>query len=77
LIGNLAIVFISLMIWEWCPRCLHVKWQQRPKLRNGCFIGVACPLSDDEDGFPPIKLLKTYRNLPTPLLDKEQVAIFG
>jgi hypothetical protein len=65
-----------LQIWEWCSRHLHVKWQRKPKLRNGCFIGLACALSDDDDDIPPMQLLKIYRKLPTPLLDQEQVTIF-
>jgi hypothetical protein len=65
-----------LEIWEWCSRRLHVKWQRKPKLRNGCFIGLACALSNDEDDFPPMQLLKTYRSLPRPLLDKEKVTVF-
>jgi hypothetical protein len=65
-----------LEIWEWCSRRLHVKWQRRPKLRNGCFIGLACALSNDEGDFPPMQLLKTYRSLPRPLLDEEKVTVF-
>jgi hypothetical protein len=65
-----------LEIWEWCSRRLHVKWQRRPKLRNGCFIGLACALSNDENDLPPMQLLKTYRKLPRPLLDREKVTVF-
>jgi hypothetical protein len=63
-------------IWEWCSRHLHVKWQRKRKLRNGCFIGLACALSEDDKDIPPMQLLKTYQSLPTPLLDKEQVTVF-
>jgi hypothetical protein len=62
-------------IWEWCSRRLHVKWQRKRKLRNGCFIGMAVALSD-ETSIPPLKLLKEYKNLPKPLLDKEKVLTF-
>jgi hypothetical protein len=65
-----------LEIWEWCSRRLHVKWQRKRRLRNGCFFGLACALSDEHGDIPPMKLLKTYRSLPTPLLDKEQVTVF-
>jgi hypothetical protein len=66
-----------LEIWDWCSRRRHVKWQRKPKLRNGCYIGLACALSDSEGrSITPVKLLKTYRTLPQPLLRKDQVEVF-
>jgi hypothetical protein len=65
-----------LEIWSWCSRSLHVKWQRKRKLRNGCFFGLASALSEDGDDIPPMRLLKDYKSLPTPLLDKEQVIVF-
>ena len=64
-----------LEIWEWCSRRLHVKWQRKRKLRNGCFIGLARALSDDDD-FSPMQLLKTYKRMPTDLLNRDQVISF-
>ena len=65
-----------LEIWEWCSRRLHVKWQRKRKLRNGCFIGLACALSEGDDEVSPMQLLKTYKNLPSDLLNRERVISF-
>ena len=66
-----------LQIWEWCSRHLRIKWQHRPKLGNGCFIGLACALSDSEDdSIAPFDLIKGYKSLPRPLLDRDQVIAF-
>lgn len=68
-----------LEIWEWCSRRLRIKWQRRRKLRNGCFIGLACALSDsEEDSIAPFDLIKGYKSktLPSPLLNSDQVVSF-
>jgi hypothetical protein len=64
-----------LEIWEWCSRRLHVKWQRKRKLRNGCYIGIARALSNDGD-VSPMQLLKEYKRLPSALLNREQVIAF-
>jgi len=64
-----------LEIWEWCSRRLHVKWQRKRRLRNGCFIGLAVALSD-KTSIPPAKLLREYKTLPKPLLNEEKVLTF-
>jgi hypothetical protein len=65
----------QLELWEWCSRRLHVKWQRKRKLRNGCYIGLACALSD-EDEVSPMQLLKNYKRLPSALLNREQIIAF-
>ena len=63
--------------WEWCSRRRHTKWLRKRKLRNGCYIGLACALSDGkEDSITPSELLKNYKSLPRPLLDRDQVISF-
>lgn len=66
-----------LQLWEWCSRRLHIKWQRKRKLRNGCFYGLASALFDDEDDKgSPMRLLKCYKSLPTPLLNRQRVITF-
>jgi hypothetical protein len=65
-----------LQIWEWCSRRLHVKWQRKRKLRNGCFIGLACALAEDDESVSPMKLIKNYKSLPDPLLNRAKVITF-
>ncbi len=64
-----------LEIWEWCSRRLHVKWQRKRRLRNGCFMGIAVALGD-ETSLSPLQLLQEYKNLPRPLLNREKVLTF-
>jgi hypothetical protein len=64
-----------LEIWEWCSRRLHVRWDRKRKLRNGCYIGLACALSEDGP-VRPMGLLKTFKSLPKPLLDRKKVIAF-
>ena len=53
-----------LEIWQWCSRRLHVKWQRKRRLRNGCFIGITVALSDETD---IIKALQTkFSNIYAP-----------
>jgi hypothetical protein len=61
--------------WEWCSRRLHVKWQRKRKLRNGCFIGMAVALSE-ESPVSPFQLLNEYRTLPSPLLNRVSIGTF-
>jgi hypothetical protein len=63
--------------WEWCSRHRHTKWLRKRKLRNGCFIGLAYALSDGEkDSITPSQLLKNYRSLSRPILDRDGVVTF-
>ncbi len=64
-----------LEIWEWCSRRLHVKWQRKRRLRNGCFMGIAVALGE-ETSLSPLQLLQEYKNLPRPLLNREKVLTF-
>ena len=64
-----------LEVWEWCSRRLHVKWQRKRRLRNGCFMGIACALSG-KTSLGPMELIENYKSLRKPILNRDKVLTF-
>lgn len=67
--------------WEWCSRRLHIKWQRKSKLRNGCFVGLTCALLGENSLSGPtllrsITLPQHYQDLSRPLLNPKRLRIF-
>jgi len=67
-------------LWEWCSRRLHVKWQRKPRLRNGVFIGLTHALLGQDSISGPtllrsMELPKRHRNLARPLLNQKRLRI--
>jgi hypothetical protein len=67
--------------WEWCSRRLHVKWQRKRRLRNGCFVGITSGLLGETSLtaralLRAMKLPESYRTLPQPLLNRKRLLIF-
>jgi hypothetical protein len=70
-----------LATWEWCSRHLHLKWQRKPRLRNGCFIGITSGLLGDTSLtsralVQAMELPKIYATLPQPLLNRTRLLNF-
>lgn len=62
-------------IWEWCSRTLHVKWRRKNKNRNRCLMALAYAASEPKL-MNPFKLLRVYKTLPSPLLNRKRVRTF-
>lgn len=68
-------------LWEWCSRRLHVKWQRKPRLRNGCYIGLTHALLGESSISGQIllqsmSLPERHAELERPLLSQKRLRIF-
>lgn len=68
-------------LWEWCSRRLHVKWQRKPRLRNGVYIGLTHSLLGEDSLSGPtllrsMGLPRNHHRLARPLLNQKRLRIF-
>jgi len=67
--------------WEWCSRRLHVKWQRKPRLRNGVYIGLTHALLGEQSISAPTLMRSMglplhHQELARPLLNPKKLRIF-